>query len=367
MVLRSYWGIIRSSLRAFRTTRALRTKYVGSRVMNRNSSSSRKGRVSGSVSSKAEEDLMVLVAWMYYDENLTQQQIAQRLDLSPVKVTRLLQKARLEHIVEMQVKITRPLPLESQVAWRLRERFGLKEAILVRTYESLSDTLDAVGAAGAAQLNKVLTPQCRVGVVGWSNPVRRMARYVQAADSKGPCIVNELLGSFLGEVSSYNMSAQIANALGAPLETLPVPVVVQSKAARDAMLREPGIRISFEHARKCDVAVVGLGHMNENWTVVDAGQMTASQVETLRNAGVAGDIILRFYDHNGSPVQTELDDRVMSLDWEDIRRIPYIIAMACGSNKVDSIAAALRGNLFHCLITDTATGQQVLERADSWR
>ena len=47
--------------------------------------------------------LLTRVAWLYYVEQLNQQEIADRLRLSRVKVTRLLQRARDEHIVEVRI------------------------------------------------------------------------------------------------------------------------------------------------------------------------------------------------------------------------------------------------------------------------
>ena len=40
-----------------------------------------------------EEDLITKVAWFYYKENLTQQEISNRLFVSRQKIQRLLQKA----------------------------------------------------------------------------------------------------------------------------------------------------------------------------------------------------------------------------------------------------------------------------------
>ncbi|WP_374712507.1 sigma factor-like helix-turn-helix DNA-binding protein [Symbiobacterium terraclitae] len=95
----------------------------------------------------SEADLKVLVAWMYYDEGLTHEKIARRLSLSRVAVTRLLQRARREGIV--QIQITRPLPVQFQLERELEAAFGLKRAIVVPTYPEHGATLDALGRAGA--------------------------------------------------------------------------------------------------------------------------------------------------------------------------------------------------------------------------
>jgi len=311
---------------------------------------------------RTREDLMVLAAWMYYDEKLTQAEIARRLHVSRVAVTRLLTKARQAGIVE--IRITKPMPRHLELGRRLERAFGLQEAIVVKTYGSLDETLEAVGRAGAHQLGHVLFPGCRLGV-GWSTTVSRMGPYLEAPEQPMRCTVNELAGSFLGEHSLYNISGKIAATLGASLLTLPVPVVVQSEAARDAILREPAVSAALEHARQCDVAIVGLGDTTPDGTMVRTGYLTPDDMAHLRQKGAVGDILLHYYDANGKHVRNPKEDRTISLAWEDILRIPYVMALAAGPTKVEVILGALRGRLCHCLVTDSDTAERVLEDVSS--
>lgn len=308
----------------------------------------------------SEADLKVLVAWMYYDEGLTHEKIAQRLGMSRVAVTRLLQKARREGIV--QIQITRPLPVQFRMARQLEEAFGLKRAIVVRSYPEHRVTLDALGGAGAQYLQSLLFPGCRLGVA-WSETVRRIIPYVQQVKQPVQGTINELVGTRTVQTNPFSVSGQLASALGMPLETLPVPVVVQSPAARDAILSEASIRTAMEHARQCDIAIVGLGDVGPECTLVRTGHLTAESVAEFRERGAVGDILMRFYDQNGEYVPGPLESCIISLEWEDIKRLPHIIAMAAGPRKVDAILGALRGRLIHSLITDTDTARQVLEKA----
>jgi len=310
------------------------------------------------VTDNNQEELMVLAAWMYYDDQLTHEQIAKRLGISRVSVTRLLQKARRDGIV--QFRITKPLPLQYDLERRLQQTFGVEEAIVVKTRNAVDDTLDAVGWAGAEHLKQILRPGCRLGV-GWSTTVSRMAPYLEAPEQPVPCTFHELAGSMLGQTNPYSISWLIARTLNIPLETLPVPVVVQSEAARDAILKETSIRSALEHARQCDIAFVGLGDVGPDCTMVRTGYLTPEQMADLRQQNAVGDILMRYYDASGRHVPTPLESRIISLNWEEIHRIPYIVVMAAGPTKVEAISGALRGRLCHCLITDTDTAQQVLQ------
>ncbi len=306
------------------------------------------------------EELMVVAASMYYDDELTHEQIAKMLHMSRVAVTRLLQRARREGIV--QVKITKRLPLQYELERRLQSAFRLKDIIVVKARGSLDATRDAIGQAGAEHLRQSVFPHCRLGV-GWSTTVSRMAPFLERPEFPVPVVVNELAGRLLGVVNPYSISGQVALMLDAPVEPLSVPVVVQNARARDTFLKEPAIAAALEHARQCDIAFVGLGDVGDECTMVRTGFMTIEQMAELRRRGAVGDILMRFYDDSGRHVPSPLERRVISLSMEDIRGIPYVVAMACGPTKLGTILGAMRGGLCHCLITDTGTAEQLLERS----
>jgi DNA-binding transcriptional regulator LsrR (DeoR family) len=307
------------------------------------------------------DELMIRVAWMYGDDDMTHQEIASKLHLSRVAVTRLLQRARREGI--LQIKITKPLPLQYELERRLQKTFALKNAIVVKTRGSLDETLDEIGQAGAAHLNQVLFSKCRLGV-GWSRTVSRMAPYLEKPDHADNCIVNELAGSVLDPEHPYSISWLIAQVLEAKVEALPAPVVVNSTEARHTLLNEPAIRMALEHARQCEIALVGLGDLEPDCTLVRTGFMTGEQRAELQANGAVGDILMRFFDISGRHVPSPLDPRVISLSRPEIERIPYVVALATGPTKIDAIVGALRGRLCHCIILDVTTAERVLERAE---
>lgn len=307
-----------------------------------------------------QDELMALAAWMYYDDKLTHDEIGEKLGMSRVSVTRLLQKARREGIV--QFKITKPLPLQYDLERRLKVAFGLKEAVIVKSRSSLDDTLDAVGWAGAEHLRQVLFPGCRLGM-GWSTTVSRMSPYLEAPDEPTPCTVHELAGTMLGRTNPYSISWLIARTLDVPVETLPVPVIVDSEDARDSLLQETSVRAALNHARECDIAFVGLGDVGPDCTMVRTGYLSPQQMTELRRQNAVGEILMRYFDASGQHVPNPLEPRIISLGWGDIVRIPYLVVMAAGPRKVDAIRATLRGGLCHGLITDTDTAQQVLQPA----
>ena len=79
-------------------------------------------------------------------------------------------------------------------------------------------------------------------------------------------------------------------------------------------------------------------------------------------AGAVGDISLRFFDEHGAPVRTSLDDRVLGITTAQLRKVPRVVAIAGGLDKVDAIAAALGAGIVNVLLTDQSTAQALVDR-----
>ncbi|WP_457630563.1 sugar-binding transcriptional regulator [Oceanithermus sp.] len=306
------------------------------------------------------EDLITIAAWLYYKEGLKQEEVARRLGLSRVKVTRLLARARAEGVVRFV--ITRPLPGPFRLAAALRERYDLADAVVVPAAATAEATLDALGAAGAEYLAARLRPGVRVGL-GWSTTVGRMAPYLRRLRPVEGCAVIELAGSFLGQTNPYSISGPLATALGCRLEALPTPVLVESPEARRALLADARIAAALAAGRSSDLAVVGVGQVGAAGTTVRTGMVSPEEMARIEEAGAVGDVLMRFFDAAGRPVRTPLDERVMAVGWEDFLQIPHRVAMAAGAGKATALKAALGGGLFHALLTDETTAAALLEDA----
>lgn len=302
-------------------------------------------------------DRLVIAAYLYYEEGLTQEEISRRLNISRVSVTRLLQKARQDGIV--QVTITRNLPEQFELEEKLIRAFELKRAVVVKTCGTREDTFIDLGKAGGALILESVSPNCHLGVA-WSETVSYIANHIQTVDISFPITINELAGTHLSQSTQYGASWKMAERLKARLVSVPVPVVMKDAAAREAILHEESIRQAFEQAARVDLAVVGLGNVGDNCSLVRTGFLSLAQVETLRQHGAVGDILMRFFDKDGQHIPSPLEEQIISLDWEEIRQIPHIIAAAAGYEKVEVILAALRSRLIHSLVTDSDTARQVL-------
>ena len=88
-----------------------------------------KQRRTGTVGGTIDVELLVQIAHLYYDEEMTQQKIAKKLNMSRSLVSKLLAKEKEKGIVKVTISddVKPPhQPLEAQ----LKKLFGLSEVII---------------------------------------------------------------------------------------------------------------------------------------------------------------------------------------------------------------------------------------------
>ena len=141
----------------------------------------------------------------------------------------------------------------------------------------------------------------------------------------------------LNSGESFNpirLAGIMAEKLGAKVYHLPVPAVVSTVGVKNILLDDRNIRSCLEMARSASRAMVGIGKVTYDATVVSAGFFDPMMIDELKAKGAVGDISCRYFDIQGRPVITDFDSRVISLTFDDLRKIRPVIAVGGGEDKV---------------------------------
>ena len=56
-----------------------------------------------------------------------------------------------------------------------------------------------------------------------------------------------------------------------------------------------------------------------------------------------------------------LDDRVIAITLEELKKTPRVVGVAGGDRKVEAIRACLKGSLVNVLVTDKFTAEKLLK------
>jgi DNA-binding transcriptional regulator LsrR (DeoR family) len=296
-------------------------------------------------------------------EGRRQAEIAQHLRLSQATVSRMLKRAEAEDIV--RTSVIPPAGTYSELEGALREKYDLPEAIVVECTEDRDGAIMArIGEAAAHLLEVTLAPGEIIGVSSWSQTIFKMVENIHPQKSAQAKYVVQTLGG-MGDPSvqthATQLTTRLARLTGAEPKLLAVQGVTSSREAKLLMQADPFVRETMDLFGSITLAIVGIGAVEPSELLARSGNIFSSrELSDLAEAGAVGDISLRFFDKNGKPVKTPLDDRVIGLPLEDLERVDRVIALAGGSKKTDAIAGALRVGVIDMLVTDKFTAQRLI-------
>lgn len=307
--------------------------------------------------------LLVKVSKLYYEEGLSQDAIMARLSLSRSKVSRILQQARDEGIV--QITVITPNHLYPVLENGLEKRFGLLEAVVVECQDddSKDKVLHDLGLAAAGYLERSLSTGAQVGI-SWGSTLHSMVSALHSSPIPKSRVVQIIggLGQPEAEIHAIDLCRRMARALGSELVLLPAPGIVASRQARQVMLEDPYVRRAIETFPDLDIAFVGVGAPEpESVLMRDGSILSSAEMNELLRLGAVGDIALRFFDCQGHPIESEIDHRVIGITFEQLHNIQRVVGVAGGPGKLEALRAALHGKLINVLITDSITAQALMQ------
>lgn len=311
--------------------------------------------------------LIVRVARMYYEWDVKQAAIAKQLGLSQSTVSRLLQHAKEQGIIRISVSV--PQGIYTDLEEELVRRYRLRDAIVVDCGGDGDERFieRQIGAAAAYYLESALRPNEIVGISSWSSTLLALVDAMHPAPRKGDVRVVQILGgvgSPSAEAHAGRLTSRLADLLGGTAIFLPAPGIVGSAAAREAITADQFVRDAMALFEQVTTALVGIGALEPSKLLADSGnRFSMEELEQLRSAGAVGDVLLRFFDAQGAPVVTPLNQRVISMELEQLRMVERSIGVAGGKRKHQAILGALRGGWVNVLVTDHMTAQWLLESA----
>ena len=320
------------------------------------------GGASGGDLDWAKEDLLVRVSWLYFVEELTQADIAQRMGLSRARVIQLLREARQAKVVSIHISGNsyNCLPLERDVC----DRLGLADAVVVPTPAERGRLNTALARGAALYLDRTLQNGEVLGTA-WGTTLFEVAKEL-APTSQRDITVVLLLGGLMSTLEGMNpneIARLLAERFGGKYYGIYVPAIVDTKRSRDVIINDQSMRETLQLARAARKAIIGIGTADDDATLLRAGFVGVPMLAELRGKGAVGDILARYFDVEGRPVASGFDDRIIGHTLEDLREIETVIAVAGGPNKVRPILGAVRGGYVDVLVTDETTARAVLELA----
>ncbi|MFD0981490.1 sugar-binding transcriptional regulator [Tropicimonas aquimaris] len=301
---------------------------------------------------------------MYYIERQRQADIAAHLRMSQATVSRMLKKAKEEEIV--RTTVVAPQGTYAALEDQLRKRFNLPEAIVAECSEERDGAIMArIGEAAAHFLEATLQSDEIIGVSSWSETILKMVDNVHPLKATKAKYVVQTLGG-MGDPSVQTQATQLITRLakltGAEARPLSAPGVAQSREAKLVMVSDPYVRETMDLFGRITLAIIGIGAVEPSRMLARSGNVFSSkELSEEAEAGAVGDMSLRFFDIDGNPVLTPLDDRVIGMRLDELAKVDRVLALAGGPAKVAAIRGALNTGVIDVLVTDKFTARRLLE------
>lgn len=298
------------------------------------------------------EELIKRVAWMYYEDELNQQEIADKLKLSRTKVLRLLKDSREMGFVRINLDVQTGLvfALEKKIC----QLTGMKECFIV---PSGNNVLTSVAKALAYRFKEALRSCESIGM----GAGRTLHAFVRELDPPEKIATKEIISLFGNTKANlalepYDIGYSLIAKLPVECFQLWAPAKVAGNDEAQLILQTPSIRTVLQKANNVDVAFVGIGDMH-NSSFLRYGYLDDEELRVMRENGAVGEILGRFFNINGAPLEKDFNQKYISISLP--MRNP-MIGVAGGVEKTSAIVGAVRTGWLSGLITDEVTANALV-------
>lgn len=252
----------------------------------------------------------------------------------------------------------------NNLADRLAERFALEGAYVIPA-DGLSDEsrFNEVCEAAAHVLLDFLQPGDQLGV-SWGSTLSLISDKVPYWPIEN-LTVRQLIGAMSNPLlpTAERCSTEIAHRLGALCVNLNAPAVCSNAALAGLLRAEPIIAEQLRQLTNCNKAIFTVSPCTPDGHVTQFKIVTEKEVERYVAQGAAGIIAGRFIDGDGLPLLGEVDERLMGIELDVLRRMSGLL-VASGMDKLPALLAALKGGFADRLVIDSLLAEAILAQVE---
>lgn len=313
---------------------------------------------------------LIKAAELYYRDGLSQQEIAQKLHTSRTSISRALIQARNEGYV--QIRIQYPEQSNLGLERKLEEKYGLTEVLVaVPAYDQSSDQEVAFQAVDYTL--RVLKKNMVLGMT-WGRAMHGFVEQLaQDERLRSLSFRNVKIVPFLGtpgvtqldswDATTYSntLATKVGNLLHCASYNLSAPMYVDGEKEKELIEGIDEISKVLHMAETADMALIGIGSMQKDSSIIKAGIRTEEEYKELIQKGAVGEIVGRIYDKNGQTVDEDLRRKMIGISLDKIAKIPVRVGISYGKDKIEAIKGAIAGGLVNVLVTDVPTAELLLK------
>lgn len=311
-----------------------------------------------SLNDSEKRNMLASVANLYYNAEMTQNQIAERFFTSRSKISRMLKEARQLGIVEITIR--EPWDRNMELEQEFIKKFRLKDVRIIQTKEA-NDTmvLQKLGEVAAYYMDNQIDEHTVLGI-SWGNTMYHTVKAVKTSKNI-PLTVVPIMGAAnvrRPERDSIDLSKELAYAYGGTYHYIYAPLFVNSEEIRKSLEEEPNIKECLDLARSANMILTSVGSIvYKSWKAY----LSTRDLYNLEKKGAIGHIGGHFYDKDGNEVKTPMVGKMIGVGLDDIKNTENVICVAGLEMKAEAILGAIRGRYINTLITDENAARKILK------
>ncbi len=311
------------------------------------------------------DDIIFKVLKYHYIDGLNQVEIASKLDISRVAVSRYISRAKKEGLIEHKIKYPKNFSFErnEELEKKLIKQYGLKECIIVSSKDNQTEILIELSNQLEKLFEKIAHDYTFIGV-GWGTTLDKIVEYIDIQNKKNVKVV-PLVGGYgrlFDNTHSNNIARLLANKFNGISYTVHIPALLDTKEIKESILKDSASKEIYRLAKRVEIALLCMSDLSKESTLYKTRQLDEEDLYYLKGLGFIGDINFIFVDEEGNFIPNEISERQTILfSIEQMKSVKHVIGLAIGERKVKIMRAVLKGSLINILMTDEDTANMIIE------
>jgi Transcriptional regulator, contains sigma factor-related N-terminal domain len=311
------------------------------------------------------KDIIFKILKYYYTDGLTQVEIATKLNITRVAVSRYLSKAKKDGLIEFKIKYPASFTMDKydKTELELKKAFNLKECIIVPSHGNQMETLQELSYRLVELFDRIVSNNAFLGV-GWGATLEKIANLMEMNEKKNIKVI-PLIGGYgrlFDDQHSNNIAKLISEKFNGTCYVVNIPALFDTKEIKESIEKDSTATELFKLAKRVDTAVLCMGDLTTESSLYKTEQLNLEDLDYLKGLGIVGDINYIFLDKDGNFVPNEISERLTNIfPLELMKLTKNVVGIAVGTRKAKILRAVLKGNLINILLTDIDAATEVMK------
>ncbi|AYW45572.1 sugar-binding transcriptional regulator [Tetragenococcus koreensis] len=298
------------------------------------------------------DKMIVKAALLFYKENVNQTEIAQQLGVSRPTVATLLKEAVERGIVKISIQDSEIMNFEQQEI--LAKKYGLKTVLISSASDSEDEAKQEVGNLCATFVENNLKRIKSLGI-GWGSTLNKFAEAASFHHFEDLSIVPLIGGVDVSNVKnqSNHLAFILSQKYNCNVDYFYAPAIAESLEMKETFDKSQFINNIIRKGKNVDMAIAAVGNPIESSSYRKLGYFSEEDSREMKEKNVIGDILATFFNQEGQPVATNISQKIIGINLEDLMNIKEVVVVASGKEKAPSIQYLLKQPVIDHLIIDS--------------